>query len=75
MEAVIDIGSAAPVVRPRVAKRLGVWKRAKLTLRQGDETRMKGSKFVVNTSFSFLHTDVQGKSGVPGKFLFPCRDL
>ena len=54
VEAVIDPSATAPVVGPKIAKRMGVWKRAKsIRVKQGDDSFMKGGKFVVNSQFSF----------------------
>lgn len=53
IEAIVDCGASAPVVGPKVAKRLGVWKRRnQVSISQGDGTKLKGGNFVVNTTFS-----------------------
>ena len=54
VEAVIDTGATAPVVGPKIAKWMGVWKWAKsIRVKQGDGSFMKGGKFVVNLQFFF----------------------
>jgi len=48
VEAIVDSGASAPVVRERVAKKLGVWKRArKVRVKQGDVTHSSGRNFVI----------------------------
>ena len=54
VEAVIDLGTTAPILGPRIAKWMGVWKQAKsIRVKQGDGSFMKGGKFAVNSQFSF----------------------
>ena len=53
MNAIIDCGASAPVIGEKIAKRLGVWRRAhKITIRQGDGSRMKGGDTVANTQIT-----------------------
>ena len=55
VEAIVDIRATTPVVGPKIAKCMGVWRRAKkIHIKQGDSLNMKGGKFVVNLRFSFL---------------------
>ena len=52
MEAIVDSGASAPVVRERVGKKLGVWKRArKVRVKQGDGSHLSGGNFVINHWF------------------------
>ena len=52
MEAIVDSGASAPVVGERVAKKLGVWKRArKVRVKQGDGSHLSGGNFVINHWF------------------------
>ena len=44
--------ASVPVVGKRLAKKLGVWKRArKVNVRQGDGSHLFEGNFIVNTSF------------------------
>jgi len=46
----VDCAASAPVVGERLAKKMGVLKRArKVNVKQGDGTNLSGGKFVVNT--------------------------
>ena len=48
----MDCAASTPVVGKRIAKKLGVWKRArKVNVRQGDGSHLSGGNFIVNTSF------------------------
>ena len=52
VEAIVDSGASAPVVGERVAKKLGVWKRArKVRVKQGDGSHLSGGNFVINHWF------------------------
>lgn len=52
-EAIIDCGASAPVIGPKIEKKLEVWKRRnRVSVSQGDGTKLKGGKFVANTTFS-----------------------
>ena len=63
IEAVVDTGASASVVGRRLARILGLWKRArKVKVRQGDGSFLEGN-FVVNTSFKEMDS-----SSVLGKF-------
>ena len=56
MEAVVDLGAIAPIVGPKIAKRMGVWRHVKkICVKQGNSPNMKEGKFVVNSCFSFLN--------------------
>ena len=47
----MDCGASAPVIGMRLARKLGIWKRArKVKVRQGDGSSLDG-KFVANASF------------------------
>ena len=57
IEALVDCGSSGSIVGPKIAKTLGVWKRAKkIKIRQGDGSTVKGGSFVVNTTFTIPNT-------------------
>jgi len=48
----VDSRASAPVVGERVAKKLGVWKRArKVRVKQGDGSHLSGGNFVMNHWF------------------------
>ena len=48
----MDCAACAPVVGKRLAKKLGVWKRAqKVKVRQGEGSHLSGGNFIINTSF------------------------
>ena len=66
----MDCAASAPVVGKRLAKKLGVWKRArKVNVRQGDGSRLSGGNFIVNTSFKvFDFISSPTSSTVLGKF-------
>ena len=50
INAIVDCGASGPVIGPKIAKRLGVWKRAKkINIQQGDGMTIKGGKYVANT--------------------------
>ena len=52
VEAIVDCVASAPVVRKRLAKKLGGWKWArKVHVRQGDGCHLSEANFIVNTSF------------------------
>ena len=54
IEAVVDTGASASVVGQRLARKLGIWKRAKkVKVRQGDGSYLRGN-FVVNTTFKVM---------------------
>ena len=54
IEAVVDTGASASVVGKHLARKLGIWKRArKVKVRQGDGSYL-GGNFVVNTSFKVM---------------------
>ena len=49
--AVVDTGASSSVGGKRLARKLGIWKRAKkVKVRQGDRSSL-GGNFVVNTTF------------------------
>ena len=63
IEAVVDAGASASVVGKRLARKLKIWKRARMVkVRQGDGSSL-GGNFVVNRSFK-----VMDSSSVLGKF-------
>ena len=48
----MDYAASAPVVGKRLAKKVGVWKRArKVNVREGDVSHLSGGNFIFNTSF------------------------
>ena len=48
----MDCAASAPVVGTWLAKKLGVWKRARtVNVRQGGGSHLSGGNFIVNTSF------------------------
>jgi len=50
VEANVDCAASAPVVGERLAKKMGVWRRArKVSVKQGNGTNLSGGNFVVNT--------------------------
>ena len=52
MEAIVYCAASAPVVGQRLAKKLGVWRRArKVNVRQGDGSQLSEGNFIVNTPF------------------------
>ena len=54
VEAVVDTEASTSVVGKRLARKLGIWKRArKVKIRQGDGSFL-GGKFVVNTLFKVM---------------------
>ena len=70
VEAVVDTGASASVVGRRLARKLGMWKRArKVKVRQGDGSFL-GGNFVINTSFQ-----VMDSSSVLGKFAVDAEEL
>ena len=70
MEAVVDTGASASVVGKRLARKLGIWRRArKIKVRQGDRSSL-GGNFVVYTSFK-----VMDSSSVLGKFAIDAEVL
>ena len=53
VNAVVDCRASAPIIGPKIAKRLGVWKRRKkIKIQQGDGSNIKGGKYVINTQIS-----------------------
>ena len=51
----MDCAASAPVVGKRLAKKLGVWKRArKVNVSQGDGSHLSAGNVIVNTSFKVL---------------------
>ena len=70
VEAVVDTGASASVVGKRLARKLGIWKRArKVKVRQGDGSSL-GRNFVVNTMFKIMNL-----SSVLGKFAMDAEVL
>ena len=54
VEAVVDTGASASVEEKRLARKLGIWKRArKVKVRQEDGSFL-GGNFVVNTRFKVI---------------------
>ena len=54
IEAVVDTGASASVVGKRLARKLGIWNRArKVKVRQGDASTI-GGNFVVHTTFKVM---------------------
>ena len=70
VEAVIDTGVSASVVGKRLARKLGIWKRAKkVKVRQGDGCYL-GGNFVVNTAFKVMDfSTVLGKFAINAEVL------
>ena len=66
----MDTGASASVVGKRLARKLGIWKRAKkVKVRQGDG-RYLGGNFVVNTTFKVMDSSlVLGKFGMDAEVL------
>ena len=63
IEAVVDTGASASVVGKRLARKLGIWKRAKkIKVRQGDGSSL-GGNVIVNITFKVMHS-----SSILGKF-------
>ena len=59
----VDTGASASVVGNRLARKLGIWKRArKVKVKQGDGSHLEGN-FVVNTTLKIMDF-----SSVLGKF-------
>ena len=53
INAIVDCSISAPIIGPKVAKCLGVWKRAKkMKIEQGDGSSIKGGKYIINTTIS-----------------------
>ena len=70
VEAVMDAGASASVVGKHLARKLGIWKRArKVKVRQGDRSYL-GGNFVVNMAFK-----VMDSSSVLGKFAMDAEVL
>ena len=70
VEAVVDTAASASVVGRRLARKLGMWKRArKVKVRHVDRSLL-GGNFVVNTSFK-----VMDSSSVLGKFAMDAEVL
>ena len=66
----MDTGASASVVRKRLARKLGIWKRArKVKVRQGDGSFL-GGNFVVNTTFKVMDSSL-----VLGKFAMDAEVL
>ena len=70
VEAVVDTGASASVVGKRLARKLGIWKRArKVKIKQGDGSSL-GGDFVVNTTFKVMDSSsILGKFAVDAKVL------
>ena len=69
MEAIVDCAASAPVVGKRLAKKLGVWKRArKVNVRQGDGSHLSVGNFIVNTSLKVFVLVSSTSPTVLGKF-------
>ena len=52
VEAIVDFAASILLVGKGLAKKLGVWKRArKVNVREGDGSHLSGGNFIVNTSF------------------------
>ena len=68
--AVVDTGASASVGGKRLARKLGIWKRAKkVKVRQGDAGYL-GEHFVVNTVFKAMDSSsVLGKFGMDAEVL------
>ena len=70
VETVVDTGASASVVGRRLARKLGIWKRArKVKVRQRDGSFL-GVNFVVNASFNVMDC-----SSVLGKFALDAEVL
>ena len=70
VEVVVDTGASASVVGKRLARKLGIWKRArKVKVRQGDGSSL-GGNFVVNTTLM-----VMDLSSLLGKFAMDAEVL
>ena len=70
VEAVVDTGASASVVGTRLARKLGIWKRArKVKVRKGDGSSL-GGNFVVNTMFKVMEL-----SSALGKFAMDAEVL
>ena len=70
VKAVVDTGASASVVGKRLARKLGIWKRAKkVKVRQGDGSSLVGN-FVVNATFK-----VMDSSSILGKFAMDAEVL
>ena len=55
VHAVIDIAASMPIVSKAIACKMGIWKRVKkVHIHQVDKTKVKGAKYVVNSSFTIL---------------------
>src|SRR5438105_1728454 len=53
IKAIVDYSASAPVVGPKIGKRLCVWNHKNhVSILQRAGTKMEGGKFVINTSFS-----------------------
>ena len=70
IEAVVDTGASASVVGQRLARKLGIWKRAKkVKVRQGDGSYLRGN-CVANTVFKVMDSSlVLGKFGMDAEVL------
>ena len=70
LEAIVDTGASASVVGKHLARKLGIWKRArKVKVRQGDRSSL-GGNFVVNTTFKVMDlSSVVGKFAMNGEVL------
>ena len=70
IEAVVDTGASASVVGKRLARKLGIWKRAKkIKVRQGDGSSL-GGNVIVNIIFKVMHS-----SSILGKFAMDAEVL
>ena len=70
VEAVVDTGASASVVRKRLECKLGIWKRArKVKIRQEDGSSLR-EDFMVTISFKVMHSLL-----VLGKFVIDAEVL
>ena len=70
VEAVVDTEASASVVIKRLARKLGIWKRArKVKVRRGDGSSL-GVNFVVNSTFKVIDC-----SSILGKFAMDAEVL
>ena len=70
MEAVVDTGASPSVVGKRLARKLGIWKRAKkVKFKQGDGSYLRRN-FVVNMTFKVMDSfSVLGKFAIDAEVL------
>ena len=76
VKAIVDCGASAPIMGPRIAKRLGVWRKAhKLDIHQGDGSKLRGGRYVANTRFSTIVNTINTNTNTPNATEMKMFDL